>query len=258
MITGNWLINTTLRVRVSPPFWEQRYSALMKCQAEREAETGRDVDLKEVQYMNKWISIVVFCVLLSILPSAVQAEYVLPEPSYQFYIYDEADYLDTETERDICKLNNSLYLATGAQIVVVAMATTGDIPIDEYALELFNYWGVGDSELNNGYLLLMAVDYEDYYLIMGTGADEITDEDGLVDLLSTFLEPDFAKKDYSYGAKKLVKALSDRICLHYGIDLDTYMSASGVTEEASAGVIAISLGILGIVIVFYLALGAMV
>lgn len=57
-----------------------------------------------------------------------------------------ANVIDYETEGHIVFCNDVLYEACGAQIVFVTVDTVGDMSIDDYALELLNDWGIGDSQ----------------------------------------------------------------------------------------------------------------
>lgn len=145
---------------------------------------------------------------------------VLPEPNTDFYYYDAANVLDRETEALLYFNNLALCEATGAQIVVAAVDTTGALSCREYAGQLFNQWGIGDREKNNGYLLLLAIGDDDYFLAMGSGADVITSEELLSEMLYTYLEPDFAAKNYSLGVQKLFEQLFKIVCAHYGTELN--------------------------------------
>ncbi|NLL18707.1 MAG: TPM domain-containing protein, partial [Clostridia bacterium] len=49
----------------------------------------------------------------------------------------------------------ALKKASGADLVVVTVENLGGYTIEEYALELFRRWGLGDKEKNNGVLLLV-------------------------------------------------------------------------------------------------------
>ena len=85
--------------------------------------------------------------LLSLTVGAVD----LPEPSKSFYVLDQSDVIDSGTEDYIVSKNAELYKETGAQIVVVTMDFING-GIKDYAYSLFNKWGVGPEEKQNGLL----------------------------------------------------------------------------------------------------------
>ena len=92
-------------------------------------------------------------------------------PGSDFYYLDNANVLSEALEGEIFFSNKLLYDACGAQIVVVTVDTTGREAIDDYAYDLFNQWGIGDVSKNNGFLLLLAIQDEDYYALPGSGLD---------------------------------------------------------------------------------------
>ncbi len=158
-------------------------------------------------------------IALALILCAAGFSEALPAPSTDFYYYDAANVLDYETEAVIYFNNVELQKLTGAQIVVAAVDTTGALSCREYAGQLFNRWGIGDKDKNNGYLLLLAIGDDDYYLAMGSGADVITSEELLSELLYTYLEPDFAAKNYSAGVQKLFEQLFKTVCAYSGAEL---------------------------------------
>ena len=151
----------------------------------------------------------------------------IPEASEDFYYYDEKGLFDYETKAEIFFNNENLYEACGCQIVIADVATTGSVTLESYAYQMFNEWGVGDAEKDNGFLLVMAIDDDDYYLCSGTGAERIIDSGELKLMLNEYLEPDFAAKNYSEGALKLFKALFETVRDHYGINL-AYLDAEAL------------------------------
>ena len=85
---------------------------------------------------------------------AVPALAAYPDRPENQYVLDEADVLSEETEQEIIAENQDLFQETGAQIVVVAVDFLDGEDIDDYAYSLFNIWGIGSQERNNGLLLL--------------------------------------------------------------------------------------------------------
>ena len=107
--------------------------------------------------------------LLAMLCAPALAKTVSPGPD--FYYLDNANVLSDELKGEIFFANKLLYDACGAQIVVVTVDSTGRDAIDDYAYELFNSWGIGDAAKNNGFLLLLAINDDDYYARTGSGLD---------------------------------------------------------------------------------------
>ena len=165
----------------------------------------------------KRLSAILLALLLT-AASALAAPQVV-QPTEDFYVNDNANVLSDEVEGLIVLNNDALYAACGAQIVFVTVPTTGTASIEDYAYTLFNSWGIGSSDKNNGILLLMAIDDDDYWLMQGKGLQDYITSGDLDDMLYSDLEPDFAAKDYSAGAEKLFTALFDAVVQVYKLDL---------------------------------------
>ncbi len=165
----------------------------------------------------KRLSAVLLALLLT-AASALAAPKVV-QPTEDFYVNDSANVLSDEVEGLIVLNNDKLYAACGAQIVFVTVPTTGTASIEDYAYTLFNSWGIGSSDKNNGILLLMAIDDDDYWLMQGKGLQDYITSGDLDDMLYNDLEPDFAAKDYSAGAEKLFTALFEAVVRVYDLNL---------------------------------------
>jgi hypothetical protein len=141
------------------------------------------------------------------------------EPNRDFYYYDEVGVLSEELKGEIYFTNERLYRDCGAQIVVVVLPTTGAENIEDYSIRLFNSWGIGDSQRNNGFLLLLAIDDENYYACPGTGLREALPSEEISRMLFDNLEGDFAAQQYDSGIRKMYEALFQRIASICGSDV---------------------------------------
>lgn len=116
------------------------------------------------------------------------------------YVLDSAGVLSDAAEQEIISENQKLFRDTGAQIVIAAVDFLGGQEIDDYAYHLFNSWGVGSQERNNGLLLVMSIAEDDYYAIPGYGVEDYFTGGKLQDILDEKVEPSFAEEDYSAAA----------------------------------------------------------
>ena len=89
----------------------------------------------------------ILAVLLALLAALwCAASAAVPSPTQDKYVYDGADVLQESTEGMIVFSNDLLKKDCGAEIVVVTVDTTGSEAIDDYCLDLFNSWKIGDSK----------------------------------------------------------------------------------------------------------------
>ncbi len=169
--------------------------------------------------------------LLLAIPLAASASVV--QPTEMFYVYDGANVLSEATEATIVYNNDTLFAACGAEIVFVTVPSTGSMDISDYAYKLFNDWGIGSAERNNGVLILLEIGEEEYWYLQGSGIETRLTTGDLAALVDTYLEPDFAVGDYDAGAAKLFEQLFARVANIYGVTAH-YKTYSGFTERASA------------------------
>ena len=159
----------------------------------------------------------------------------IPEAETQFYVLDEAGVLDADTEAYIVSVNDSLCAQTGAQVVVVCVHTTGLASTDEYAYELFNAWQIGDENKNNGILILLSIEEEDYWMLSGKGLEDSFSGGITKLLLNRHLEPDFAVGDYDAGVRKLFDAVVDQLEVQYAVTAEPDSSVSAPAESGDSG-----------------------
>ena len=107
--------------------------------------------------------------ILILFLSVPTAAFAVVEAPAEIYVGDYANVLSEETERYIIEQNQALAGATGAQIVIVTVDFLDGMDIEDYAYTIFNDWGIGDAEKNNGLLLLLAIGEENYWAMQGKG-----------------------------------------------------------------------------------------
>lgn len=167
--------------------------------------------------MKKCVSLFVCLLIALTVPFSAFASVV--QPNDLFYVYDGAGVLSGDTEATIVLNNDALYEACGAQIVIATIKSSGSMQLGDYAYELFNDWGIGSAEKNNGVLILMEIGAEDYWYMQGSGIERSLSTGDLAELVDRYLEPDFADADYDEGAEKLFKQLFERVADIYGVNV---------------------------------------
>ena len=157
--------------------------------------------------------------VLTLLCAAAMAEVLTP--SDEFYFQDNANVLTEETEGEIFFSNQLLDKACGAQIVVVTVDSTQPFDISDYCYDLFNKWGIGDAKKKNGFLILLAIDDENYYSVPGDNLLSKFTAGELNEYFDDYLEDDFAAGDYDGGVKKFFEAVFKRISDAYNARVTT-------------------------------------
>lgn len=169
--------------------------------------------MKRFAKTNKFLTVAAALCMALLLP--VSALAAVPERPENQYVLDSAGVLSDQTEKGIVSANEKLFRETGAEVVIAAVDFLDGEAIDDYTYELFNSWGVGSAERNNGILLVMAIGEDDYYAQSGYGIEDYFDGSMLQNLLDENVEPFFAQGDYDGAAKAFVGAAVGELQIYY-------------------------------------------
>lgn len=155
-------------------------------------------------------------------------------------VADHADILSAETEDYINSVSTQLQESCGAQIGVYTLEDMiGNSTMEGVAYEVFNTWGLGDAEQDNGVLLLLApyeADGGDYYIMRGDGLESQLSYSTLNSILQDDLEPNWVKGDYDTGTQKAVSSIANRLCRIYGVSLSDSADGTPAVSYDRGGV----------------------
>lgn len=169
--------------------------------------------------------LVMLSVVMGVFPASVlAASSTIPEHTSSFYVNDFANVLSQDAADYITNTANSLYDATGAQIVISTVNFTGSMDMETYSYEMYNKYKIGD-EKGHGVLLLLAIGAQDYWLSRGKAFEELFDASVAGDLFD-ILEPYFAAGNYSEGAVETFDAIVSVVNKFYGVSAGGYNSAN--------------------------------
>jgi len=138
----------------------------------------------------------------------------LPAPQSDT-LSDFADVLDATEEGRITRLLTDTRAATGVQMVVVTVpgltAQGGaGMKIEDYGKALFNAWGVGGADRNDGILLLLDTESREARIALGAGYDPVYDGRA-ARVLSTAVLPDLRDGKVATGIEAGIVSARDRL-----------------------------------------------
>ena len=172
--------------------------------------------------VSKSAIIIAFIFVLAFALGCAKAENI-PLSDEGAYALDKSGVLSAETENHIARYNQYLAESCGAQICVVTIPTmdyVGYDDIENYAYDLFNAWGIGDKDEENGVLLLLVTDDELYWCLQGEGIEDTLSSSAISDILTENMQDDFYAGEFDSGTKKTFDALYRRLCAIYSVDPD--------------------------------------
>lgn len=172
--------------------------------------------------VSKSAIIIAFIFVLAFALGCAKAENI-PLSDEGAYALDKSGVLSSETEDHIARYNQYLAESCGAQICVVTIPTmdyVGYDDIENYAYDLFNAWGIGDKDEENGVLLLLVTDDELCWCLQGEGLEDTLSSSAISDILTENMQDDFYAGEFDSGTKKTFDALYRRLCAIYSVDPD--------------------------------------
>ena len=168
--------------------------------------------------------------LLALMPYSGAAE---PYPqSVDLHINDFAEVIDQETETTSRVALTTLLSETGIEMTVVTIRSRDDYDpsasIEAFARGLFNDWGVGNAETNDGIMILVATADRETRIQLGSAYDQAYDVIAQ-DIISSDMVPEFREGRFAEGIENGLIEVIDRIALRLATTSPNAMHPEGKT-----------------------------
>jgi uncharacterized membrane protein YgcG len=147
----------------------------------------------------------IFLILASI---GVAVDY--PKAVEGKYLYDTAGKLTAQEFTDLNKKLVNYQQQTTNEIAVVTTQSLQGQSLEEYAQGLFNFWGVGRADVNNGVLILLSLDENDRGVWIQPG-DGIAGDINGDSIANDDMIPYFKKQEWSAGLNAGVDAVIEAL-----------------------------------------------
>lgn len=147
---------------------------------------------------------------------------LLAEPVSQLhpsnYVNDFAHVLNAQTAEELNNICKQLDEKAKAQVAVVTVNTTDGKDIFDYAVELYQAWGIGGKSSDRGALIIFAIRDRRYGTSVGYGLEPIL-PDGKVGGFRREAVPFLKQGDYGGAARLMTSRVADVIAQDAGIQL---------------------------------------
>lgn len=131
-----------------------------------------------------------------------------PRQENRGWVADTADILNSSTEAEINRQISGLEAKNGSEIAVVTVPETAPASTPkEFATTLFNYWGIGKQEQNNGVLFLISKGDRRVEIETGYGVEGILPDAQIGSIIEQKITPQFKRGDFDGGTLAATKAL---------------------------------------------------
>ena len=144
---------------------------------------------------------------LLITVASAHAQGTLPKPAGR--VTDLANVIDAATEADLDRRLDQLEQQTSSEVAVVTVPSLNGVPVEDYAVQLFKEWGIGQAKTDNGVLVLVAPSEREMRIEVGYGLEGIL-PDGLAgQIIRENFIPRFRDDDYNGGIRDGVARVID-------------------------------------------------
>lgn len=156
----------------------------------------------------KYFSKTIFVLLLAL---SVFAKSDLP--GYEGMINDRAALLSRDEIRQLESKTRSYREQTGVEIGVLIVSNLGDRSLEDFAHDIFNAWGIGSKDNDNGVLFLIAIDEKKTRLEVGYGLEaELTDlEAGRIVSRNSPMAEHFRRGDFAGGINAVLDGIAEAV-----------------------------------------------
>lgn len=138
------------------------------------------------------------------------ADVVNPRPSGG-WVSDHADMLTPAEEEELNRLISAADAEFGAEIAVVTVVDVDAASPKDFATELFNHWGIGKKDTNNGVLVLMVASQRRLEMETGYGAETVLTDGWLKRMQQEEMVPHFKSGQFGRGISAGVRLSIDRM-----------------------------------------------
>lgn len=123
------------------------------------------------------------------------------------WVNDYADVLTDYEAKALSDKIDSFEKRTGNQLAVVIIGNLVNDSLENFATRLFNKWGIGQKEKNNGVLLLAVMENRKFRIEVGRGLEKILTSGLCGQVIDSCIKPNFKKAHYYKGFEEAVQAI---------------------------------------------------
>ena len=177
--------------------------------------------------------------LIALMAVIVATAQIPPRPkTADDLVYDYAHVIDTTDYKVIRDSLRNLYMYNKTQVVVLTVESLDGMEIEDFCQQVFQEWGIGDKETNNGVLIVIKPKTEasrgQVRIHTGYGA-----EGALPDLLCKKIETDsmipaFKENNYGLAVRKAVSLIVPSMKGEYPSDIATFLKEKEAEKERNS------------------------
>ena len=178
-------------------------------------------------------SLLLLMSILLVAGAGAGAADVMNLPMPRQYIEDLAGLIDAEHTQQLLGLLQELEQKTGAQVIVLTVATLEGKPVEQVAIHLaHDLWHLGQKGKDNGVLVLVSRDDREYRIEVGYGLEGILTDSVAGTIGRQFFVPNFKAGNYGLGIYQGVAKVAEVIAQDAGVTLSGMPNLPGLSRSA--------------------------
>lgn len=126
----------------------------------------------------------------------------IPDPKVNgqdYFVSSPDNYISQSTVSELNLISTQIEAESSAEYAIVIVNNYDGYDDHEFALELFNTWGIGKPGVDNGLLLFIAISRREYRFISGRGMEGVLPDIYLKRIGEKYIVPSFRQKNYDEG-----------------------------------------------------------
>jgi uncharacterized protein len=141
-------------------------------------------------------------------------------PEHVGYVNDFANILSEDCKLKLNQTITELHQkAQGAEVAVVTVQSIEPLSVEEYAVELFEKWGIGKKGTDNGALFLIALKEHKLRIEVGYGLEGALPDGKCGEIRDRFIMPYFKQGNFEDGIYFGTLAIIQAIAKEYQVEL---------------------------------------
>ncbi|WP_010410513.1 TPM domain-containing protein [Citromicrobium sp. JLT1363] len=199
-------------------------------------------------------TLIVLAIALLALPAAAQE--LPPRPDGP--VYDGANMIDDAVEAQLDERLRAYNRETGRSVIVATVPSLDGETVEGYAVELYETWGIGGEDTDEGALLLVAQEERKIRIEVGYGSTPTLTDAASGRIIRNTITPAFKQDDYTggivAGVAQMIEALDMDPATARAIEEAEAAARAEESEISGATVIGAAVWI-GLILLFALVFG---
>lgn len=141
---------------------------------------------------------------------------------------DYAGILDHNTVSSVSRISQALWEQAGFALIIATVPSIGDLTIEEYATSLYEKWGIGSKDTDEGVLILLSLNPRRVRIEVGYGAEGYLNDAKTGRFLDNYGVPRFRNGEYSAGilalAVEIAKTVESEKQISLKLPIQSYRS----------------------------------